>query len=160
MYRLGHVGAALLAYVPVGIALSLTASPALGALGGLVALALSTLPDADEHLPIRHRGPTHSIPFVVAVSGLLGALAAGTAPFMGLAPAMTGAVCATAAAISLLSHLAADSVTPMGIRPFWPVSDRHYTFDVTPAKNPRANWALFAAGLAVTGLGAVVVVLV
>ncbi len=174
MYRLGHLGASLLAYAPLGVAVALAIDPTLAAIGGLVALALATVPDADEYLPIPHRGPTHSIAFVVVSAVVVGVLAVAVASLQGVSSASSGAssgpidastgsigaVCGVAAAISLSSHLAADSVTPMGIKPFWPVSDRHYTFDLTPAKNPRANLLLFVSGVGAAGIGAVIVLVI
>jgi len=146
MYRWGHVGAALFLYGPVGAALTRLGEPGLAALGAVVAVACATVPDADERLPIDHRGPTHTVWFVVAgaaVVALVGAIG-------GAAVGRPGAVAATAgvaAGLSLGSHVLADSITPMGIRPFYPLSAWHHSFDVTPAANPRANTAMLGAGV-------------
>ncbi len=146
MYRWGHVGAALFLYSPVGAVLSHGGDPELALVGGVIAVALATVPDADEYLPIDHRGPTHTVWFAaggatcVAAIGWLAGLAIGR-------PLALAATVGTAAAISLLSHLLADSITPMGIRPFYPVSMWHHSFDVTPAKNPRANTVMFGVGV-------------
>jgi inner membrane protein len=149
MYRWGHVGAALFCYAPVGTVLTRTGAPELALLGATVAVALATVPDADEYLPIDHRGPTHTVWFIAGAA----LLSAGVGWALGAAvgrPVAIAATVGTAAALSLTSHLLADSVTPMGIRPFRPVSAWHYTFDVTPAANPRANVALLGVGSAVT----------
>lgn len=146
MYTWGHVGAALFCYAPAGAALTHAGEPGLAVAGALVAAALSTLPDADEVLPIDHRGPTHTVWFVAGCAALVGA--AGWA--IGLAvgrPAAVAVALGGAAAVSLTSHLLADSITPMGVRPFYPVSAWHHSFGVTPAANPRANTTMLGVGV-------------
>lgn len=147
MYTWGHVGAALFLYAPAGAALTRAAEPGLAVAGAGVAIALATLPDADELdvVPFDHRGPTHTVWFVAGCSLLL----AGVGWLAGAAVGRPSTVAATfglAAAISLTSHLLADSITPMGIRPFYPVSMWHHSFEVTPAANPRANTTMLAFG--------------
>ncbi|MFD1640635.1 hypothetical protein [Halohasta litorea] len=56
-----------------------------------------------------------------------------------------------------MGHLLGDLVTPMGLWPFRPVSNRHVTVDLTPSKSPRANRLCFGAG-SLALLTAVVVV--
>jgi len=148
MYARGHVGAALLWYGPLGAALARAYSPGLALSGAAVAVALSTLPDADEPLPIPHRGPTHTVWFVLAVAGLAAAVGWAIGSTVGLARPAAVTVGA-AAALSVSSHVAADSVTPMGIRPLAPLSAWHHTFDLTDAADPRANARLLAAGATV-----------
>lgn len=160
VHRLGHLGVALLAYAPAGTVLSVAGEGALTLVGGLVALAFATLPDADEFLPIAHRGPTHSIVFVVAAALVVAALTGAAAALLGGRTLLVGTVCGGVAALSLVSHIAADSVTPMGIKPFWPLSERHYTFELIYSKNQRINRLLFLAGIGASGAGAVVVVVV
>ncbi len=155
MYWRGHVGVGLLAYAPIAAVVIEAGEPGLALFGGGLAVAFATLPDADQSLPIPHRGPTHTVAFAVvtgvvlalfaAVSIVVGALAGVTvlAAAPGWTPAFVGAV----VTITLLSHVAADSITPMGIQPFRPFSDAHLTFDLTPAKNPRANYLLLAVGV-------------
>lgn len=158
MYRLGHAGAALCCYAPVAAALTASGDPAFAAVGTVVAVALSSLPDADEVLPIPHRGPTHTLWFVAVCSVLAAAVGLVAGARTGR-PAALAAVLGSATTISLLSHLLADSITPMGIRPFAPLSRWHHSFDVTPAANPRANAALFGAGAATTLLAHALVLL-
>jgi len=145
MYRWGHVGAALFVYAPVGAALTRAGEPTLAFVGAVVAVVFSTLPDADELLPIDHRGPTHTVWFVAAVSLLMAVAGA----LVGIAvdrPLVFAALVGGSTALSLTSHLLADSITPMGVRPFYPVSMWHHSFDVTPAKNPRANTTMLGVG--------------
>jgi inner membrane protein len=64
------------------------------------------------------------------------------APFVGLT-----------ATTAVLSHLFADALTPMGVRPFEPHDDQEICFDVAPAANPLANYALLALGGVVVFIG-------
>lgn len=160
VYAPGHVGAALCCYAPVAAVLSARGEPALALLGAGVAVALSTLPDVDEleGLPVDHRGPTHTVWFVALVA----TVAAGVGALAGLVVGRPVAVAATvggATFVSLGSHLLADVVTPMGVRPLYPLSAWHHSFDLTPAKNPQVNAALLAVGLTVTLAGQAAVLL-
>lgn len=160
MYQVGHYGGALLAYAPLGTIVSLGGHAEVAIVGGLVCVALSTLPDYDHRLPlIDHRGPTHTIPFALLVAAGLAALAA---VFVDASSAFADAGFVTFAfltgIVSIGSHLLVDALTPMGIRPLWPVSRRRFSFDVTTAANPIANYALFGLGiLAVLVASAIVV---
>ena len=64
------------------------------------------------------------------------------APFVGLT-----------ATTAVLSHLFADALTPMGVRPFEPHDDQEICFDVARAANPLANYALLALGGVVVFIG-------
>ena len=164
MYWRGHVGIALLAYAPVAGALRIAGEPGLATLGAVVAVAFATLPDADEWLPVAHRGPTHTVAFAVA-AGALVALATAVAPLAGgglalaaaaptatALPPWTPAFVGGVATLSLCSHVAGDAITPMGIWPLRPLSERHLTLDLTPAANPRANRLFLGIGVAAIAL--------
>ena len=150
MYRSGHQGAALVVYAPLGLALLSLGRPPLALAGGAVSLALASLPDVDQRLPgVQHRGVTHTVGFALtvgaalgAVGWLLGAGAGARAEYAAVGFAVGGA--------AIVSHLLADAITPMGITPFWPLSDRHYTAGVCRADNTVANYALLGLGIAVT----------
>lgn len=149
MYTWGHVGAALFCYAPAGAALTYHGEPALALVGAGVAIAFATFPDADELdlVPLEHRGTTHTVWFVAVCSLLLAAVGWAVGSLLGLSPGLLAATVGGAGAISLTSHLLADSITPMGIRPFYPLSMWHHSFGVTPAKNPRANTTMLAVGV-------------
>lgn len=155
MYWPGHVGAALLAYAPVGALVSARYGTPLAAVGTAVAVGLSTLPDADQVLPIDHRGPTHTIWFaflVTAVAALGGGALGATGvlpPALG-PPLLFALVVGTATVVAIGSHLAADSITPMGIAPLVPIVAWHHSFELTRAANSTANRVLFACGILVT----------
>lgn len=150
MHKTGHIGAALLVYSPVGLSLLLVGLNELAVLGGVGMIALATLPDCDHRLPVvSHRGPTHSLAFAAALGAVLGALGFLLGDYVStVTPIVMGAFASVIGVLAVLSHLAADSITPMGIRPFWPVSRRHYSANVVPAKSPVANYLLLAVGIA------------
>ena len=159
MYQVGHYGAALVAYAPLGTAVALGGHETTAMVGALACVALSTLPDCDHRLPaIDHRGPTHSLAFALLVGAGLAGIAAmlvdAASPVVDVGIVGFAFVVGT---LSIVSHLLADALTPMGIRPFWPLSSRHYTLEVTRAANTLANYALFAIGVGAAVAGAAVV---
>jgi len=150
MYWRGHVGIALLVYAPIAGAMLAISQARLTLLGGGLVVVAATLPDADQQLPIPHRGPTHTLVFAVGGGLLAGAFAALTLAVAGVGqslPGWTPAFVGGIVTLSLCSHIAGDAITPMGIQPFRPVSGAHYTLDVLPAKHPRANWTLLVVGV-------------
>jgi inner membrane protein len=158
MYRVGHYGGALLAYAPLGTIVALWGYAEVAIVGGLICVALSTLPDCDHRLPvIEHRGPTHTIPFALLVGAGLAALAAVLvdAP-SAFVDAGLVAFAFLVGIVSIGSHLLADALTPMGVRPFWPVSRRRYSFGMTTAANPVANYTLFGLGVTAALTGAAI----
>lgn len=160
MYQEGHYGGALLAYAPVGTVVSLWGHAPVAIVGGLVCVGLSTLPDFDHRLPlIEHRGPTHTVLFAVLVGVGLAAL---TAVLVDASSAFADAGFVTFAfligLVSIGSHLLVDALTPMGVRPFWPLSRRRYSIDLTTAANPLANYALFGLGVGAVLVGTLIVV--
>ena len=148
MYWRGHVGLGLLAYAPFA-AFALGAGQfELALAAGVLAAAFATLPDVDQSLPIPHRGPTHTLAFTVGMGVLAGGLTALLAGIvMASPPAWTPLFIGSVATVTLWSHLLGDVITPMGIRPFHPLSGAHFTLDLTPAKNPRANVLLLSTGV-------------
>lgn len=156
MYHHGHYGAALLASAPA----VLLVGPAFGLPFSLVAVATSTLPDLDSRTArLPHRGPTHTLAFAAAVAVVLGLLAMvgwsairTVAPAATTAPATTaGAVVAAGSFLGVVSHLAADTLTPgrgpHAIRPFRPVSDQVVRVGIARVDSPVWNWGLLAVGL-------------
>jgi inner membrane protein len=175
---------ALLAYAPVLLALRL-ARPEwllLGLVGAVcivnplwpvsrltslnVSFSLSMLPDLDMKLPgVKHRGITHTVWFAVVAGlacGLVGlALAPVLAPLLVPGAGPTGRLVvagflAYVGVHSVLTHLLADVLTPMGIEPFAPLDGRNYSLDLWKASNPAANYGLLAVG-ALADAGALLV---
>ena len=154
VYLLGHLGAAAAAYVLVrrGVFGRRASGPS-PALAGLLVLAMA--PDIDHRVPgLEHRGFTHSVWFA-ALLGVAVALVAVTvagSPSRSSSslrlPRRAAARGFAVGAGAVLVHLAADAVTPMGVRPLAPLSDAGGSFSLVSAADPRANAAMFAAGVA------------
>lgn len=158
MHREGHVGAALVAYTPLGAAALLADAPGLALLGGVVTVALASLPDTDFRLPfVSHRGITHTVWFALLVGGCLAAVGWGLAGAFGPPRAVAGFGFAVGWLV-IASHVAADALTPMGVTPLTPLSGRHYTAHLVTADNTVANYLLLAVGVGVAGLTALVLV--
>ena len=158
MYQLGHYGVALLLYAPLGATVALGGNELAAIVGAVLCLGLSTLPDIDHKVPlIEHRGPTHTVLFAVfvgaALAGVASVLEAGPPPFGESGFVTFAFLCGV---LSIGSHLLADALTPMGIRPFWPLWNRQFSLKVTRAANPIANYALFVLGLGATLVAATV----
>ena len=148
MYRKGHLGVSLLVFAPVGYALLRRGEVSLAFLAGAIMLGLSSLPDVDHRIPgVTHRGVTHTVGFALLVGACVGAVGFALAP----APTPTESDLAVfggaVGVLGILAHLLGDVLTPMGVRPFWPLSGRSYSLRVTRADNALANNALFALGV-------------
>lgn len=149
MHRTGHYGAALCLYAPVGFVTLAAGFAELAVAGGVVAVGGATVPDLDLRVPfVAHRGPTHTVWFAAGVAALLAAAGAAVGAESGaLAAVGLGAFGALAGAVAIGSHLLADALTPMGIRPFAPLRDDRYSLELTRAANPLANYGLLALGV-------------
>jgi inner membrane protein len=147
MHKYGHYGAALLAYTPPGAVLLALGRPELAGAAAVAMLAGAMLPDWDQRVPLlSHRGFSHTVWFAI----LLGAAAASVVlPMAGEGPALVAGIVGL---LSVAAHIAADALTPMGVRPFWPVDSTSYSAKIVRADNRVANGALFASGLLCTGL--------
>lgn len=150
MHRLGHYGAALIGYAPIGFIAAVLVGLELAIVGGGVAIALSMVPDWDIRIPgVKHRGVTHTVHFAIVVGGVVGivglllGLQAGIA--VGIVLGLFGFV---VGAVSIGSHIAADALTPAGVDPF--MTGETISYDVTRAANPIANYALLVLGIGVT----------
>ncbi|QLH78851.1 metal-dependent hydrolase [Halosimplex rubrum] len=158
MYKTGHYGAALLVYAPVGGALLAAGFDVAALGGGAVVVGLSGLPDVDQWIPfVEHRGPTHTVGFLVLVALAVGGAGVAVGDAVGTGEIATvgrtaalGAFGFLLGSLAIASHLLADALTPMGITPFRPLSDAHYTISLTRADNAAANYLLLGLGVAVT----------
>jgi inner membrane protein len=149
VHKEGHVGAALLAYTPLGAGAVLAGAEGLALFGAVASVALASLPDYDLRLPfVSHRGITHTVWFAVAVGAVLGGagfwLASQTAT--AAAPAVA-AFAALVGVTAVVSHVAADAITPMGVTPLTPLSGWHYSASLVRADNTLANYLLLALGV-------------
>lgn len=146
MHREGHIGAALLFYAPVGLAVALVTSVEVAVFGAIVPAALAMVPDLDMRVPgVQHRGITHTVHFAVAVGVVLAvagvALGWSNGPLAAAGLGLFGGVVGT---LTMLSHIAADALTPAGVDPFR--RGETVTYDVARARNPVANYGLLALG--------------
>ncbi|MCU4924669.1 metal-dependent hydrolase [Halobacteria archaeon AArc-dxtr1] len=145
MYREGHIGLNALLYSPVAVGLLVTGHVELAALGAVVAIGTSTLPDLDLVIPwIRHRGITHTVWFAVTVGLATGYLA--TFVPLSYEPTVLFAFGALVGAGGILGHLLGDAFTPLGVEPFRPLSNSHYTLGLFTAENWVANNVFLLVG--------------
>ena len=157
MHREGHVGAALIAYAPVAFGFSVLGALDATIVGAVVVTGLSMVPDVDIKLPfVRHRGPTHTVHFTVAVGIVLGLVGVAIGLSNGpVAAVVLGCLGFLLGSLAVGSHIAADALTPMGVDPW--MNGRRISYDVTRAANPVANYALLAGGVgfavAAVGIG-------
>lgn len=152
MYQNGHYGAALLFIAPIGALLIAAGFVEFALVGGITAIALAMVPDLDQRVPgVTHRGLTHTVWFALLI-GVLTASGAVALTITGpVVSAMTGFVVGSG---TIASHVAADALTPAGVRPLSPVDDTHYSLDVVRAKNPLANYALLGLGIVAAAFAA------
>jgi len=152
MYRNGHYGAALLAVAPIGAVLTAAGLFELAVAAGVTAVALAVVPDLDQRVPgIAHRGPTHTVWFALMIGVITSVATVAVAIAGPVVSAVTGFVVGTG---TIGSHIAADALTPAGIRPWRPVNDTHYSLDLVKAKNAFANYVLLGLGIAGAALAA------
>lgn len=152
MHRPGHIGAALIGYAPVGaVALAFDLSQ-FALIGGGLAVGLAMLPDWDQKVPfVDHRGVTHTVHFAALVGGLLAVAGALIGTSVGLASAALLSIFGFAVGFgTIISHIAADALTPMGVEPFR--NGRRYSFDLAKASNPIANYLLLGLGIAAVAI--------
>lgn len=150
MYLLGHLGIALLVFAPIGFLLVRTGRSRPAWFGGAALILLATAPDVDAYVVgIPHRGVTHTVWAALGVGTLL-ALVCWCRPSWGGARRTSSAGFGfLVGTTSILNHLVGDVLTPMGIRPFHPVSGTEFSLRLFLAGNQEANLGLFVVGAAV-----------
>jgi inner membrane protein len=124
-----------------------------------LSISLSTVQDADRHIPgVEHRGITHTIWFAAGmgvVTGIFGTplvvvVGAPVSPEEGLGVLGATVLCLYIGLHAGLSHLLADVLTPAGIQPLSPWSERHFTLNAIRADNTIANLGTFFVGIFTT----------
>jgi inner membrane protein len=113
-----------------------------------IALIVTLLPDIDVFLPwLTHRGISHSLMAAVCLGVVVAIIATRwESPLTSSEDYVRRATLGfTVGAGSVISHLLGDIITPMGIRPFYPVSDL-YTLNFVYAKDIGANLAFLVIG--------------
>jgi inner membrane protein len=167
MHQPGHLGGALLCGAPGVAVLGVFVSPIAAGMWLCCLIGTASLPDIDQKLPIPHRGPTHSVVFVVGASLVLGGLAtAGVRAFstsivaetlLGdemlstLSVPVVAATTVGGCLVGLTSHLLVDALTVgrgrLAVHPLWPISKRPLRFGFTTADSTIWNYGLLATGL-------------
>lgn len=154
MHREGHYGVALLAYAPIAFVMLALEFATLAVLGGVVVVGGAMLPDLDQRVPgVKHRGPTHTVWFALAVGAIVATAGVVIGWSRGLLSALgMGAFGLIIGSLTVGAHILADVLTPTGVQPFAPVRKERYTLDVVTAANPVANYALLVLGIAAAGI--------
>ena len=157
----GHVGAALTAYSPIGFVALRLGATRLALAGAVVTVVLASLPDLDLYGPgVDHRGYSHTVWFA-GLGGAGSAVAFSTVgadrvalPIAGSGVVHPGAFGFAVGTAAILSHVAVDALTPMGVAPFAPLYRRRYSLGVTRSADPAANRRLLLLGLGTAALSA------
>lgn len=154
MYRPGHYGMVLLLYSVVGHALLSRRHDSHALAGTALVLLVTMTPDWDMYVSwLPHRGPTHSVGFALVVGAVCGLLVVLGSRYLGQrsrTSARLGIWATGLGTFSVLTHVLADAINPVGVRPFYPFSDMHVTLNLVPASDPVWNTGLLAVGLLVT----------
>ncbi len=152
----------MLFFAPLGFLLAFVGGLSAAIVGFVAAAALASLPDQDLRVPfIKHRGITHTVWFALVTGLVLGAFGALIGAQQGLILGLAlGVLGFLTGCLTIISHIAADAITPMGVRPLAPMSSKKIVKPIARAKNPIANYALlgigYAVAIAATGAGVMV----
>lgn len=168
MLQQGHLGVSLVVLSAVIVGITSIAAPSVGVVLALAigVVVTGNLPDIDQNIPfVTHRGITHTVWFAVGI-GVTGASVAqgvrlAVADVLGSDFPITIAVppsvviaSGVGCAVGVCAHLLGDMITPWGVRPFRPLSDRRIRVKLTTASNSTANLALLIlGGMSAVGAG-------
>ena len=159
MYRKGHYGASLLAYAPIGCVALIGGFDVAAVLGGVLTLLIAPLPDYDTQIDtLTHRGVTHTVKFAVLTGCIVAFVTTSAVVIADASPLLTLIAVPFGFVIgltSILSHIAADALTPMGVKPFGE-DGAHYSFELVYAKSTIANYLLLFIGV-ITSFIAIVI---
>lgn len=145
MHQEGHIGLNLLLFAPVAYWLVGHGEYLLMGVAMIGVVSMAPIPDIDMQLPIRHRGPTHSIWFAILV-GVVYAAFLVYAGFGELTLVETATVGFLSGFVGVLGHILGDVITPMGVAPFEPVSPLYLCLKLTTAGDPDVNRGFLKAG--------------
>lgn len=144
----GHIGIALLVYAPVAYVLLRYGRDRRMWTGALAILTIVLGPDVDVYVAgLAHRGITHTLWAALLVGILTAGIAWG---FLPLARARRYSIAVfgfQVGALGIVAHLLGDVITPLGIRPLYPVYNEPYTLDLVLATDAQANTGLLIAGI-------------
>ncbi|KZN26112.1 hydrolase [Haladaptatus sp. R4] len=148
MNPLGHFGIVLFVFGFVTFGLVTRDKIRAAKIVTVAALAMGIAPDIDLHMAqLSHRGLTHTLWAALLAGGVLAFIVYCFEPlaldgkreesFYGFVTGFGGVCC----------HLAGDVITPMGIKPLYPVLKKPHTFNLVYANNGPANIALLVVGI-------------
>lgn len=139
MHPEGHAGLTLIFFSLIMIPFGLNENTIIVI---LLATALSSIPDLDMKLGgFRHRGPTHSLLFAIIVGFFFGILF-----FFGTKKILWFFIGCTSGFGGVVSHLVGDLLNPMRFKPFWPISNREFAFNICMADDRKMNRRLSILG--------------
>ena len=137
----GHVGFSLILSCP--LMLYLTRGGIFNIQTSIVALmviaSVSTVPDLDIRLEIKHRYYTHNITFTTILSAVIAYIASKA----GISFIQAFIVCF----LGIVSHLLIDLFNYVGLPLAYPLSKKRYSLKIVTARNRAANKALFTMGV-------------
>lgn len=145
MHQEGHVGLNLVLFAPAAYWLAAQDEMLLMGVAMIGVVSMAPIPDIDLTLPIRHRGPTHSIWFAT----LIGIVYASLLLYSGvgdLAVVETAVVGFSSGFVGVIGHILGDMITPMGVAPLEPVSSLYIGLGLCSSGNKRVNRGLLQAG--------------
>ena len=167
MFREGHLGVTLALSVPIVGVLAAAGHWELAGFVFVIVFASEPLPDLDSkpYVSLPHRGPFHSIVFAVGIGLLASTVGFGYGTtFETLSPAVGAALGGFSGLYGVCTHLFADTLNPMGVGLFWPVSDRIYHIPepngLCEADNPIANSLFLFGGILLALIASLAVALV
>lgn len=152
MYRPGHHGTVMLLYAPFGGGLAALGFELPGLLGAMFVFCAAMVPDFDRRVDwVSRRGATHTVWFALLFGAGTGGISAAGGALLGGLAGRGFAFGFALGTFVVAVHIASDALTPAGVRPFAPLSDRCYRTDSEFAADPPGNYVLFGAGLLALG---------
>lgn len=145
MHQEGHTGLNLILFAPVAYWLVAHDELLVMGLAMVGVVSMAPIPDVDLHLPIKHRGPTHSVWFAIGVGATYAAILTYTG-FGDLTILETASIGFASGALGVLGHIVGDMVTPMGVAPFEPVSSYWVGLGMCKSGDERVNRRLLEFG--------------
>lgn len=149
--RIKHRGASHTVWTPLAVGVGVAAA-AHSAVGLAAVFAVGVYTGIDRLVPgLRRRGALFSYAAPLGIGVAAWSLLASSTTALPYFEYVIGA----AAAISVGAHLLADTITPAGLTPFYPITDAHYSLGLVTADNTIANFGLLLAGVAAVGAAVV-----
>jgi len=148
MNPLGHFGITLFVFGFVIFGLVARDKMRAAKIITVTALVMGIAPDIDlQIVQLSHRGVTHTIWAAFLAGGILAFIAYCFEPLALAGKQEESLYGFVTGFVGICCHLAGDVITPMGIKPFYPLLTKPHTFDLVSAFNGPANLAFLVAGI-------------